>query len=133
MKCSPLALLMLGCACGPTLVFTQQPQRVEVPTPPMLEGYAGAEICSGRNGDVRRIRWWIVPGTSFTVELNGVRHSVWGYADGRDIYLAESKSDRTWLARHEALHTLGYDGRHDPAVFQTRCKADWPTTEDSLT
>ena len=61
--------------------------------------------------------------------MHGV--TVIGYTDGWDIYLAEPVANRIWLARHEALHTLGYNG-HPSSVFATKCKATEPNIEDLL-
>jgi hypothetical protein len=131
-----LLLLLAGCAPGcaahpdATLVpmgdFRGIAVRVTPPRPQWLAGYAGAEVCSGRKGDVRRIRWHIVPDSTFVVA--GL--TVIGYADGLDIYLAAPHAANVWLARHEALHTLGFLD-HPTAVFG-RCKAYYPTVSEGL-
>ena len=82
---------------------------------------------------IRKIRWHLVPGRSFMVRgTDGRMHEVIGYADGNDIYIASDWIASIWLPRHESLHTFGYDGRHDPAVFQVKCKAHWPAPSDTL-
>ena len=130
-------LLLILAGCSPACARSRVPMgdyrgiavRVTPPLPQWLAGYAGAEVCSGIRGDVRLIRWHVVPGASFTV--NG--DAVIGYADGLDIYLAESGAGSVWLARHEALHTLGYKHPHaDSLVFRVRCRATWPTPSDTL-
>ena len=92
-----------------------------------LAGYAGAEVCSGVRGDVRQIRWHVVPGPHFYVQGTAVV----GYADGLDIYLSESAAQTVWVARHEALHTLGFQ-HSDSVVMTDRCHAQYPNVRDAL-
>ena len=103
--------------------------RITPPRPEMLAGYAGAEMCSGKRGDIRKIEWYVVPGPAFAFDDGRL---LYGFADGRRIYLAEGQAHRVWLARHEALHTLGYGGSHDSVVFQAKCRAHWPYPSDTL-
>ncbi len=107
--------------------FQGKAVRVTPPRPEWLAGYAGAEVCSGRKGDVRLIRWHVVPGPMFKL---GPYYFV-GYADGHDIYLAEEAASLVWVARHESLHTLGVM-HSDTAIMTTRCKAQPPTVSETL-
>ena len=107
--------------------FRQLGIRVK-PTPEMLAGYAGAELCSGKRGDIRKIEWYVIPGWSFQSPKGD---PLFGYADGKRIYLAGEQAHRVWLSRHEALHTLGF-GDHPESLFVGRCKAHWPSPSDTL-
>lgn len=138
-----LILSLAGCALTSEATTPDYPHfrgaaiRVVPPRPEWLAGYAGAEICSGRRGDVRRVRWHIVPGPAFTVD--GM--AAIGYTDGDDIYLSEPAAERIWVARHEALHHLGFrhyvttdtaNTRRSNATFIGKCKATWPDPADLL-
>ena len=134
MKLSAFLLAALA-ACAlevtaPLPYVDDRAKAIRQPKPPLewLAGYAQAEICSGIRGDIRKIEWYLVPGSTFRFGDSG---PLFGYADGRRIYIAESMKRHPWLARHEALHTLGYGG-HDSTLFQARCKADWPFPSDTL-
>ncbi len=97
------------------------------PEPEWLAGYREAEACSGRVGDVTRIRWHVVAESS-AVMGHG---QLVGYTHGRDIYLSEPWSGQRWLARHESLHALGFH-QHDPALFAVKCHATWGAIRDTL-
>lgn len=128
-----LAVALAACALEATAPMPIQDDRgkaVRVKTPRIewLAGYAGAELCSQTRGDVRKVEWYVIPGLTFKVTGSP---PLYGFADGRKIYLAESMAKHVWLARHEALHTLGFH-HHAAELFVDRCKADWPEPTDTL-
>ncbi len=112
----PILALLLSCAVLPTEV-TQSAVQVPVESGWRV-AWAEAEACSGRAGDLARVRWYIVPGHSFPV---GDTLAI-GFTTGERIYLAEDWADTRWVARHEALHALGFHD-HDPVLFGVRCHA----------
>lgn len=122
-----VVLLLLGaCLPPPVLVpkapgFRERAALVPKPWPNWLVGWAEAELCSGRTADLTKVRWWLLPDSSFTVDSDTTR--VIGFVEGNNIYLAEPWAWRTWLPRHEALHVRGYDGTHRKDIFVERCKA----------
>lgn len=95
--------------------------------PEWVAGYHEAEACSGRSGDVTRVRWHVVADSSAWMDHGRLA----GFRDGDDIYLAESWALDRWVARHESLHQLGFR-RHDPELFGVRCGALWTFIRDTL-
>ncbi len=116
-----VVLLIVACAM-PT-----DAGLVAVANPEWVAGYHEAEACSGRSGDVTRVRWHVVPDSSEVLQ----RGRLIGYRQGDDIYLARDWASQRWLARHESLHHLGFR-RHDPALFGVRCHATWGFINETL-
>lgn len=114
----PCLVLLLSCA------LPDEPTTA--PEPDWLAAWTEAEACSGRTGDVTRIRWHLVDDAAPVMRYG----KLGGHQQGRDIYLARSYNWR-WIARHEALHALGYGG-HPPDIFETRCHATFADHRDTL-
>jgi hypothetical protein len=90
------------------------------------------ESCSGRQGDLRSIRWYIVP-DAHSIEVEG--DSVQGVTIGDRIVLAGAFRGNGPLVRHEMLHALlrGTSGHprdaflvacNDVVVCDSVCEAD---------
>ncbi len=125
MKSALLAVLYLGCA----VAVPSEPDMplYQTPNPEWIAGYHEAERCTGRQGDVTRIRWHVVPGDSFRVD----GEQLIGLTIGHDIYLAENWAGHRWLARHEAIHALGIHD-HPSTVYNTACHAIWGDIREIL-
>jgi len=77
------------------------------------------ESCSGRRGDFRAIRWYVMPGAS-SFDLDG--RQVVGAAIGKNrIVLADEHRLNGSVVRHEILHTLLDVSGHPRAAFQVAC------------
>jgi hypothetical protein len=77
------------------------------------------ESCSGRQGDLRAIRWYIVPGAT-SMDVNGQR--VQGETIGTDkIILVDSHRLDGSLVRHEMLHALLGVGGHPRDAYLVAC------------
>ena len=77
------------------------------------------ESCSGRQGDLRAIRWYIVPNAT-SIDVDGER--VQGVTFGTDrIVLADAHRLNGPLVRHEMLHALLRVGGHPREAFLVGC------------
>jgi len=77
------------------------------------------ESCSGRRGDLRAIRWYVVPNVS-SIDVDG--EQVQGVTFGTDrIVLAEPYRLDGSLVRHEMLHALLRVGGHPRDAFLVAC------------
>jgi len=118
---------MLGCACAATIAAACTDLTYPLPagaipwTPPARFAlwWRMTESCSGKQGDLRSIRWYIVP-DAVSIDLDG--HQVQGATLGHDrIVLADSLRLDGPLVRHEMLHALlGVDG-HPRYAFLNAC------------
>ena len=76
------------------------------------------ESCSGRQGDLRAIRWYIVP-DAHSIDVGGKR--VQGVTIGDRIVLAGAVRGNGPLVRHEMLHALLKRGSHPNKKFVEAC------------
>lgn len=77
--------------------------------------------CSGRTGDLRRVRWYQVPGAPTLVGPDqGIVNGQW-YRDGNRIVLAGTAVLQGEVVRHEMLHALVREPGHAREQFQARC------------
>jgi hypothetical protein len=77
------------------------------------------ESCSGRQSDLRAIRWYVVPNAT-SIDFEG--EQVQGVTLGTDrIVLADAFKMDGSLVRHEMLHALLRVGGHPRDAFLVRC------------
>lgn len=119
----PTTLVLLA-GCVP---FYPPPGAIEIEPPPRFERlYSEMEACTGREGDFRRVTWWLVPGYAFRQEA-WLYEALW--APGHHIVLTAWNAYRNdALIRHEIAHDLGFeeaDHAH-PAVL--RCTGPLEST-----
>ena len=76
------------------------------------------ESCSGRQGDLRAIRWYVVPNAT-SIDVDG--QQVHGETIGNRIVLADSHRLDGPLVRHEMLHALLGVGGHPRNAFLVAC------------
>jgi hypothetical protein len=106
-------------ACGsPTL-----PRGAEPFTPPAVYArwWRMTEQCSGRTGDLGRIRWFRTPGS----EMVHKGSTVTGYWSMRDnmVVIAEDHIRHGLAVRHEMLHALLGTVGHARSAFLESCAA----------
>jgi hypothetical protein len=77
------------------------------------------ESCSGRQGDFRAIRWYIMPNAS-TFDLDG-RQVVGATIGHNRIVLADEHRLNGSVVRHEMLHALLDVSGHPRDAFQVTC------------
>lgn len=82
------------------------------------------EDCSGRTGDLHRIRWFVVPGDGFACPGG---ECVGRWQDGHDIYISEAWLDNEMVVRHEMLHDLLGKPGHPNPPFGQGCPLTWAT------
>ena len=75
------------------------------------------EDCLQRTGDLSRIKWFVVPGSTFQCPDGGRCDGLW--VRPHTIYLARRRMSDSVLVQHEMLHDLLQLGDH-LAVFE-RC------------
>ena len=110
---SARVIFALACVCIATAigVACAEPTAVTLPagsiewTPPARFAlwWQMTESCSGRQGDLRAIRWYVVPNVA-SIDLNG--QQVQGETIGHVIVLVDRFRLDGSLVRHEMLHAL---------------------------
>lgn len=100
------------------------------PFPPqMAEWWAQTEDCSGRRGDLSKVRFYIVPNAS-TFEWEGRQVIGLWMAAGQRIILASEYAFRARNVRHEMLHALLRVDGHPEEYFVDKCGAIVDYTPD---
>jgi len=74
------------------------------------------EDCLQVTGDLSRVKWFRVPGSTFDCPNGGRCDGLW--VRPHTIYLAYQRMNDSLLVEHEMLHDLLQRGDH-PAAFQT--------------
>jgi hypothetical protein len=122
-KWSALLSVPLLTACGDATAPVRRPSpRLERFAPPPVYDlwWSMARDCSGRNGSLHGVAWYVVPGTR-SIVVNGKSYKGYWYALGNRIVLAEAAVLDGSLVRHEMLHALTSRGPHGRSDFLERC------------
>jgi hypothetical protein len=97
------------------------------PEPMWLAEYSAAEQCSGLKGKADAVLWHLVPGNGFKMPVfDGEKTDTLilvGMALRGHIYIAESRRNFEWIARHESLHDILQGGGHNVTLFGEQCRA----------
>src|SRR3954468_22975224 len=99
--CFLLSPSMESCARSSALPTVPANAVALVPPPAYSLWWQLTEECSGRTGDLNRIRWYVVPSAQH-LRINGLPAD--GYWRGDTIVLADSAKLAGSLVRHEMLH-----------------------------
>ena len=78
------------------------------------------KACSGGNGNLADIRWFVVPGATTIHDGNADVNGFWS-EDGNRIVLAEHSQLTGSLVRHEMLHALTRRSGHSRSDFLEKC------------
>ena len=79
----------------------------EVPTLELYtEWWQKTEACSGRTGDMSKVKFFAVDAPNGAIGLNGTIAHGWWVRQGNRIYLPANALGEEWLVRHEMLHAL---------------------------
>jgi hypothetical protein len=91
-------------------------------TPPVVFAlwWRMTEACSGRSGDLRAVRWYVVPDVQ-TIEVDGARYDGFWFSGPDRIVLADAHRLDGLLVRHEMLHSLLGKAGHPRDSFLTAC------------
>lgn len=123
-----LGVLAAVCAvvlsCEATPVEPLPPAAVAFgPNPAMVEHWwYQVEQCSGRRGDLSRVRFYMVPDAA-SFEWKGQQVIGLWMERGNRIVLASDHAFRAANVRHEMLHALLRVDGHPPEYFRDRCGA----------
>lgn len=114
--------LLAGCGFDPN-------GEMPIAAPPVYqEWWARTEACSGLQGDLGKIEWFVIPGESFECP-SGQCAGRW---QGNRIYLSETWEMNELVVRHEMLHALlGRPGHPDPP-FGNGCPLTWASWSGSV-
>ena len=115
---SLLALGGIGCGFEPPNAVSFQPPG-EYRT-----WFAATEACSNRHADFAAIRWYEVPGRSFSCPTG---ECVARWEPGPRIYVADFWIGHEMVARHEMLHSLIGESGHPNPPFGVGCGLTWDT------
>ncbi|MGH7701596.1 MAG: hypothetical protein ACREMO_00740 [Gemmatimonadales bacterium] len=110
------------------------PQGAElIVAPPTYQSWwAKTEECSGLEGNLNRIAWYVVPGVSTFPSEIGEVVGFWSRTDaGTRIIVAGDYVMNELVIRHEMLHELLRHAGHPPEYFGERCPLTWATWPDS--
>lgn len=109
--------LFLG-ACGLLDDFTFQVTNKQplAPLETFAAWWSATEECSGRRGDLAKVRWYSASGITY----NGVfARGVW--LPPHDIVLISGYEEEEEIVRHEMLHDLLEGDSDHTSVHWTRC------------
>jgi len=128
-----LALLSTLAACevlGPPEPLPENAHLLN-PLPTYHEWWAATEACSGLDGTLGEIAWYVVPGVSTFETENGPMVGLWSHSsEGMRIVLAGDYTDSELVVRHEMLHALLDRDGHPSEYFEDRCRLTWDTWEE---
>ena len=82
-----------------------------------LRMWKEVEVCSGLQGRMGRVEWYVSPGDTLAVSTGASGRWYWPH----HIYLAEKYVRHPTAVRHEILHDLRGDGSHPAEYFERRC------------
>lgn len=122
-----LSLLLLtatlSVACADALSPWEMPNAEPLQRPPRyLDLWEEVERCSGKSGDISRIRWLHLPNES-SFRYHGRTYSGYWWPT-RQILLAGNHTGNDHLVRHEMLHDLLNTGNHPARYFSERCRTE---------
>ena len=78
------------------------------------------EACSGRQGDFRRVRWYMVPNADYFAVDGRLYGGMW-YSHFHYVVLASAFVSSAPVVRHEMLHDLLNRSDHPAEYFRERC------------
>jgi hypothetical protein len=114
------ALLVATSGCG----FDPEGDRPLAPPPVYQEWWAKTEACSGLTGNLYRVQWSVIEGSSFPCS-GGQCAGHW--SSTHHIFLASDWEMDEMVVRHEMLHELiGRPGHPNPP-FGQGCPLTWAT------
>lgn len=110
----------LGFEAGDTIISAFGQQEVS-PSPMHVVIYRMMELCTGRQGELERVRWFVADSLVQHVVEGGRVQPVWGIwnTESGAIVLKRGLWNLPPLIGHEALHSI-YQGEIPPGV-EKRC------------
>jgi hypothetical protein len=117
----PAIVLAAFAACG-SITDPQLPSGTRRFTPPPVyqTWWSMAQECSGRDGSLSNVEWYVVSGVADFEHQGRMVSGYWSKASNR-IVVAEKAVFDGPLVRHEMLHALEHDVDHERSPFLERC------------
>jgi hypothetical protein len=102
---------------------------IPITTPAIYsEWFARTESCSGLQGNLTTVQWYVVPGVETFDTDAGPKVGMWVKQGGREvIVLAGNYQNHEMVVRHEMLHSLLRAHGHPADYFVARCHLTWET------
>lgn len=126
--------LLSGCsALSPTEVALPA-GATEIAIPAVYQDWhRKTEQCSGLNGNLSSIKFYVVPGVETFPTSDGAKVGEWT-TDGRTnrIVLAGNYQKYEMVVRHEILHSLLGAAGHPTEYFVDRCHLTWESWNGPL-
>jgi hypothetical protein len=130
LRSHPLVILSVLSACeilGPTAALPEHAVALAAPIQ-YQDWWARTEACSGRQGRLADVAWFVVPDVTEFPTPDGAEVGRWTRgSNGTRIVIAEAYLDDELVVRHEMLHALMDRGDHPAAYFADRCHLTWAT------
>lgn len=125
-----LALVMLVGLAACDLMGPAEPlpdRAVAFVAPPQYQTWwAQTEACSGRQGHLERIAWYVVPDVTEFTTPEGENVGRWSRgSNGTQIVVAGAYLVNELVVRHEMLHALLNRPDHLREYFVDRCHLTW--------
>ncbi len=124
-----VSLVAVTACSGTEPVSPVPPGAVPVTMPAVYaEWFSRTEACSGLQGTLSSIQWYVVPGVETFETDAGPKVGMWVKQGGQDlIFLAGNYQSHEMVVRHEMLHSLLRAHGHPSDYFVVRCHLTWDT------
>ena len=122
-----LLIPLLGCTTEPTSTLPDGAQAF-VPPAEYEAWWVSTEGCASIQGNLARIKWYVVPGVSTFPTAEGEKVGI-RIKTGSDIriVIAGNYVEHEMVVRHEMLHALLNRAGHPAEYFEDRCQLTWET------
>lgn len=122
-----LLIPLLGCTTEPTSTLPDGAQAF-VPPAEYQAWWASTEGCASIQGNLGRVKWYVVPGVSTFPTAEGEKVGI-RIKTGSDIriVIAGNYVEHEMVVRHEMLHALLNRAGHPTEYFEDRCQLTWET------
>ena len=92
------------------------------------EWFSRTQACSGLEGQIQQIQWFVVPDANVFETPAGPKVGMWEKTGGvARIIIAGNYAGHEMVVRHEMLHQLLDREGHPAEYFIERCKLTWET------
>lgn len=129
-----LGILATLAACevlGPPSPLPENARLISAPAE-YREWWSRTEACSGLQGSMGRIEWFVVPNSSAFMTEEGEKVGLWSRSSaGTRIILAGDYAQNELVVRHEMLHALLDHEGHPAEYFVTKCALTWESWSDN--
>jgi len=127
----PWLLTACGSATEPTSDLPAGAVAISV-SQSYSEWFAKTEACSGIQGTISSIQFFVVPGVTTFSTTDGDKQGLW-IKQGKEsrIVIAGALQEHEMVVRHEMLHALIGVAGHPVGLFDGQCRLTWETWNTS--